>query len=124
MDLWDVFQQYQVNDANRKADVLSSKLDTAKESIQSGIDRVDDRVSHLALLCRAMFELIQERTDISQEDLAKKMEEIDLRDGVADGRMSAGITKCSKCGRTVSPKFNRCLYCGHQEGPADPFKAI
>ena len=124
MDLWDVFHQYQGCDVSSNNEALSNKLDTTKDSIQNGIDHVDERVSHLALLCRAMFELIQERTDISNEDLAKKMEEVDLRDGHADGKISTVVKKCSQCGRTISPKFNRCLYCGHQEGNADPFNAI
>lgn len=125
MDLWDVFNHYEATRANRKSDETSLKLETAKSNIGDEISRVHERVDHLALLCRAMFELLQERTDIKDADLAKKMEEIDLRDGRRDGKMGSAITKCPDCGRTVSPKFRKCLYCGRAvEGADDPFNII
>jgi len=124
MNVWDVFQQSRINKAYAMAGQLSMKPDTAKDSIDSAVQRVDDRVEHLALLCQAMFELLQERTDLTGNDLAKKMEEIDLRDGKADGKITPEIRKCSQCGRTVSPKFGRCLYCGNQEAPSSPFAKV
>ena len=124
MDAWDVFQQFQIEGANRRADQAMVKAESTRDVIQNSIDHIDDRVSHLALLCRAMFEMLQERTDITDKDLVKKMEEIDLRDGKADGKMSAQIKKCPECGRTMSPKHNRCLYCGHVDVSDDPFNVV
>ena len=118
---WDVFNTYQAERASMKADQVSMKLDTTKEQVEEKVERLNNNIAHLALLCRAMFELLQERTDITDADLAKKMEEIDLRDGRADGKMTPQIQKCPQCGRTVSPKFNRCLYCGFQAAQPDPF---
>jgi predicted amidophosphoribosyltransferase len=40
------------------------------------------------------------------------MGQIDLRDGVADGCMSAQVSNCSDCGRPVNTKRSRCIYCG------------
>lgn len=124
MDVWDTFDIYQNPQTNYKAEMAAVKAESMRDAVQNGIDRVDDRISHLALLCRAMFELLQERTDITNDDLAKKIEEIDLRDGRADGKMSAQIKKCPTCGKTLSPKFNRCLYCGYQDVSSDPFNTV
>ncbi len=124
LDAWDVFQQCQINSISAKASSAITRADSAKESIDDKIERVDERISHLALLCRAMYEMLQERTDITDKDLVKKMEEIDLRDGKADGKMTPQIKKCPECGRTMSPKHNRCLYCGCQDVSGDPFNLV
>ena len=43
--------------------------------------------------------------------IEQKIEEVDLRDGVADGRLGAPA-QCRDCGHKVSPKRSYCFYCG------------
>jgi hypothetical protein len=44
--------------------------------------------------------------------LAAKVVEVDLSDGVLDGKVRKVARTCTKCSRPVSQKHPRCLYCG------------
>ena len=52
-----------------------------------------------------------------------RVEEIDLRDGRRDGKLTKNVTECPVCQRTMSRRYGRCFYCGH-EGEKDPFDGI
>ena len=69
-------------------------------------------IERLKLLNQALWELIRDRTDLTDALLAEKAQEVDLRDGVADGRMTQMRLKCPSCGRVSSSRHWRCLYCG------------
>lgn len=71
----------------------------------------------LALGCQAMWELLSESTGLTDDDIKKRIMDIDLRDGKADGKMSNTVRPCSNCERPVSQKRDTCLYCG-SEAPA------
>ena len=71
-----------------------------------------------------MFELMQKQSGITDRQLAAKIHEIDLRDGFEDGRMTARAKPCPKCNAMISPRFNRCLFCGHRDTAADPFNTV
>jgi len=69
-------------------------------------------VQRLKLLNQALWELLRAKVGWSDADLEKKATEVDLRDGIQDGRMSESALKCPQCGRVSSSKHWRCLYCG------------
>ena len=71
-------------------------------------------VESLALTCQALWEVARDHSRLSDEQLLAKVSEIDLRDGVADGKMGSGTEPCSKCGRTISKRHMSCMYCGEQ----------
>ena len=77
-----------------------------------------EKVEGLALITRALFELLEESTGVSEERLRAKITEIELRDGQADGRTSPQPAKCPKCDAMMSPRFGRCLFCGEQDKSA------
>ena len=115
--LWDLYQHYQI-----------AQLDARVDRLQDGASRVTiahdankhlaEKVERLALITRALFELLEESTGVSEEQLRAKITEIDLRDGQADGRMSPRPTRCPKCDAMMSPRFGRCLFCGEQDKSA------
>ncbi len=72
------------------------------------------------LACAAMWSILQEKLQISEEDLLAKMNEIDLSDGKLDGKVSKGAVACPKCNRTISRRLPKCIYCG-QPIMHDPF---
>ncbi len=76
---------------------------------------LEDRLDKLSLICWAMWTLIQETTDLSEDDLLARVRDLDLIDGSSDGKVTRQIAKCPKCGRVMSPKHSRCLYCGAQK---------
>ena len=86
--------------------------------------QLEERLDKLTLTCMAMWALLKECTDLTEEDLVKKLQEIDLRDGVADGKITKQIARCPKCDRVMSPKHQRCLYCGHEKLNKTAFDGI
>lgn len=79
------------------------------------------RHEKMALVCQALLELVQERTGITDDDLEKKILEVDLRDGKADGQMKPQISKCPTCGRNVSSKRPVCIFCGTESKHSHTF---
>jgi hypothetical protein len=84
----------------------------AAASQKSELQDLRDQVARLALLNQAMWELVRDRLQLSDADLEKIAQEVDLRDGVQDGRMSEHPLQCPKCGRVSNSRHKKCLYCG------------
>lgn len=81
-----------------------------------------ERVDRLTLACMALWSLVQEKTGLTEEDLLQRMQEIDLADGQADGKVSRQVEPCAQCGRRLSSRHRRCIYCG-AERPGGGFEA-
>ncbi len=84
----------------------------AAVSQKTEIQELREQVSRLALLNQAMWELVRERLQVTDADLEKAAQEVDLRDGVQDGRMSAHPLQCPRCKRVSNSRHKKCLYCG------------
>ena len=103
---------------------LRRRIDQADDAARRGagkattvsldVQMLEDRVARLSLICAAMWELLSERTGLAEDDLIAKVHEIDIADGVADGKVSKSVKKCPKCSRTVSVRHKWCLYCGEE----------
>jgi hypothetical protein len=76
------------------------------------IEDLERRTEALTLACQALWEILQEELNLSEAAILKKMEEVDLRDGSLDGRMSADVTACPGCQRSNKASRSQCLYCG------------
>jgi hypothetical protein len=83
-----------------------------------------ERLEKLQLVCMAMWEVIKEKTDMTEVDLMTKVQELDLRDGVVDGKVTRTVKDCPVCHRRMSPRHKRCLYCGHEELIDSAFEGI
>ena len=118
--LWDILLQYQVNQLDDKLDRINEDIADGQANVRAA-KRLNDKVDRLTLLCCAMFELMQQASGVTEDQLKAKMVEIDLRDGQADGRITPKPRKCPKCDATISPAFGRCLFCGHVDDSPSPF---
>jgi predicted Zn-ribbon and HTH transcriptional regulator len=96
----------------------------AARSMQEFEMKLGENFDRLTLICRAMWELMREQTNLTEEDLMKKVKEIDLSDGSLDGKVRTPPQKCSKCGRTVSKRHMRCIYCGAESLAGTAFDSI
>jgi hypothetical protein len=90
---------------------------------QRDYNSLEDRVDKLLLACTALWELLRDRTDLTEDDLLAKVQEVDLRDGQADGKITKTVKKCPACGRTMSPRHRQCLYCGAEDLDVGVFDA-
>lgn len=84
----------------------------AAVSQKGELQELRDQVARLTLLSQAMWEIIRDRLQLSDADLEKIAQQVDLRDGVQDGRMSEHPLQCPRCKRVSNSRHKKCLYCG------------
>lgn len=104
----DIYQQSQISEA-------CSDASYAKHEVRHHSDRIRELefwLQRMALASQAMWELFSSRIGITDAELLAKINEIDLRDGVKDQRISPQLTTCPNCNRTLGKKNSRCIYCG------------
>ena len=65
------------------------------------------------LISEALWEVLKQELKVTEKQLCKKMHEVDMRDGSADGKNQRKAVECPNCGHMVSPRHPGCLYCGH-----------
>ena len=114
---WDLYQQSQIAQNASAANRASNKV----ERVGQRIEAVEAKVDGLALACQAMWELLRDHTNLTEQDIGVKMEEIDLRDGRRDGKISSSTDQCPECGRKTARQRKTCLYCGHATGKGEIF---
>ena len=83
---------------------------------------VTRRFDSLLLINMAMWSLLEEKLGLTEDQLAARVREIDLRDGKLDGRVApTELPECPQCGRKPQRHRPLCLYCG-QALVNDPFQ--
>lgn len=123
MDLFDLYQQGRINTVAATADQAARDAKQAKDLVYE-IKELEARIDKLSMINMAMWQIIKEETKKQDEDLFAMVQDIDLRDGRLDGKVKKQIKKCHKCGRTMSRRHQRCLYCGSPALDADIFESI
>lgn len=121
--VWNAIQQVQIERLDDATDGLRENIAQQQADTQAA-KQLEERVAYLALICRALFELLQEKTGVTQLELAAKITEVDVRDGKPDGRMTPQPKQCPACQSMIAPRFNRCLFCGYRDQDADPFNIV
>src|SRR5262245_4994050 len=96
------------------SDVFSQASEAARtaQDAQMEIKALRDRLDRMALLSLAMWTLAREKLGITDQELAERVQQLDLSDGKLDGKIAPGVSECPKCHRMLSPRHNRCIYCG------------
>ena len=117
---WNLHQEHRINTAQSAAARGQNKADSATREV----DRLNDRVERLQLVCMAMWSLLREVAKFSEEDLLREVERIDLMDGQVDGKATRARRECSQCGRVMSARHYKCLYCGAEPQDRTAFDGI
>jgi len=100
-----LYLQEQIADARQSAKDKDQQL-------QSEINNLKRKIDALTIGCQALWELLREKTGMTDEMILDKMQEIDLRDGREDGKISTTVSQCPNCGRGSNTSRKTCLYCG------------
>ncbi len=89
---------------------------------QDSAELLKHDVERLYLITKALWTIVREQLEYPDEELARRINEIDAADGALDGKIAASPPmQCPHCQRTVQRKRARCLYCGG-EIQTDPFQ--
>lgn len=77
------------------------------------IEDLNERIDQLALVVRGIWALIEE-SGVTPERLMAKIEELDMADGVADGKIGRSPVVCPSCDSRVAAGLRRCQFCGSE----------
>ncbi len=106
--LWEAYQQTRIAGAESAAESAESKAERSARAVED----LQRQVERLSLACQALWELLRECSDLTEEDLERRIFEIDGRDGCVDGKIGMQPVDCPACGRKTNPKRNSCIFCG------------
>jgi len=87
----------------------------AKREAQAASQKVKILEANLAktlMICETLWELLRDEHGWSEDTLHKKLYEVDMRDGVLNGKNQRKAVECPDCGHTVSSRHPACIYCG------------
>ena len=111
-----MFQQKQIGDVQKDI-----HLNYEKDKYQDGkisrsaaeLRELERRHEQLKLVTMAMWTLLKEHSGLTEGDLKKYVEKVDLMDDKADGRVNTKEKcDCKQCGRTILTSSLACPYCG------------
>lgn len=112
MDIWDLFEQAELDSAAWSNDIARRDASQTADRLHTEVLRLEAKIDGLALVCQALWELVRQETGLQDADIAKKVAEVDLRDGKRDGRIMAKPVSCAKCGRPTPTRQRTCIFCG------------
>ena len=99
------------------------KAQNARQTAARATNAVNDlteTLDRLVLASKAMWELLREHADLTDDDLITKIREIDLRDGKLDGKTEVAPRECPGCGKPNGQHRKACLYCGRELPAVSP----
>ena len=83
-------------------------------------EQLEARLDRALLTMEAMWSLLRDKLGTTDEELLGRVVDIDLSDGVLDGKVRRPALQCPQCERRIPRRFARCMYCGC-EIRHDPF---
>lgn len=105
---WELHQHRRIAEAESAATHGAERALDAVSQVQA----FEERLDKLTLISMALWSLLKETTNLTEEDLMERVKEIDLSDGKLDGKVRQTALRCPECNRVMSAKHKRCLYCG------------
>jgi len=94
-------------------DVTDKTVPSGMANLQSQVTMLENNLAKALMINEALWEILRDRLNLTEDDLNSKLYDIDMRDGKLDGKNQSPATKCPQCQRTVSSRHAACLYCGH-----------
>jgi len=74
---------------------------------------LEERIERLELACAGLWDLLKTRHGYSDDDIARHIHAVDLRDGKLDGKAKVTEANCPSCGRKLATRSRkRCIWCG------------
>lgn len=78
------------------------------------VDELERRIDRLELENRVLWELVRDAVKLTDDELERRVVELDRRDGVEDKKITSVPLRCPSCKRVASSRHWRCLYCGQE----------
>ena len=92
----------------------SAVVDSFDAQTPADVARLMTRVDQMQLMVNALVEIIERKGLATREELTVMVQQIDLLDGVEDGKMRqvwSDAPRCGSCNNYVNPEREVCVYC-------------
>lgn len=123
-DIMDIFDIHQYGQINR---LSSAQVDTTRRvaSTQEQLRRLENRYERMRLVTNALWRMLKEHTGLTDSDLKRFIERVDLLDGKLDGKLAGttGAMDCPRCSRRILKSAAACPWCGAKPEVGDAFQA-
>jgi hypothetical protein len=97
----------------RGSDPAAREARGAAREAQAEVEALRFEVERLLLITEALWRVAKEKLDRGDDELIRRITEIDLEDGRFDGRKAPTPPRpCPHCQRILTKHRPRCLYCG------------
>ena len=98
---------------SRAATATSHRASQEANQARSETEELKFDVEKLLMITEALWIILREQLGYDEDELIRRVQEIDMRDGRLDGKVKATINPdCPECGRKLIGKRPKCLYCG------------
>ena len=81
---------------------------------RTDVQELEARLDKALLASEAMWTIMRDKLGLDDVQLVERINDIDLSDGKLDGKVRKTAVTCPKCGRTIAPRFAKCMYCGQR----------
>ena len=109
-----LFDRHQLLGRIDKAASDAERAQTEATRSQAEIDVLKLYIERLSMITEALWSILKEKHGYGDEELMKRITEIDQRDGKLDGHAVSSVAPvCPQCKRMHIAKHRPiCLYCG------------
>ena len=119
----DLHQYGQIKRTNQSVNNVAREIQHQRESTRDELEELHDRIDRLTLVCEGLWKLLITGTDLTENDLARAIADLDSADGSKDGRRTPPPTTCD-CGAKVNRRVKACQFCGEPAPVRSVFDAI
>ena len=93
--------------------MAASDARTQAREAKTEVDELRFDLERLMLVTEALWRIVREKVQCTDEELVQRIQEIDLEDGKLDGRKAPTPARdCPHCQRKLIKHQPRCFYCG------------
>jgi len=109
--LWEAHQNARIRGARTAASAASSAASDAKFDVRE----LERRVEKLTMIVEGMWSFMQAEHGYTEAQLIDVVTEIDLRDGLLDGKVKRKPRDCEECGKVIGADKVTCMWCGAED---------
>jgi hypothetical protein len=109
--LWETRQSGRIAGARIAAGTAQSAANTAKADVRE----MGRRIDKLTMIVEGLWVFLQREHGYTEAQLVEMVTEIDLRDGLLDGRVKRQPRDCEECGKVIGADKAVCMWCGAED---------
>lgn len=90
------------------------------------VRELEQRYERLKLVTAALWQLVKANNGLTDEDLKRYIEKVDLADGKLDGKMDrqGSAMDCPRCKRRILRSASVCPWCGQRPESGNAFEGL